>query len=116
MLNVLDMAVSLVQQTTLWTGSRCAITICVEVISDSKYQTKKEQGRQAATITQWDGYCLDNLGKIMLEFFKWASNIENLTRHMSICYSDMDIPNVPNKWFRKSMVIQDPFVLSKNVA
>ncbi|KAK4514989.1 uncharacterized protein ATC70_002598 [Mucor velutinosus] len=77
---------------------------------------QKEQGRQAATITQWDGYCLDNLGKIMLEFFKWASNIENLTRHMSICYSDMDIPNVPNKWFRKSMVIQDPFVLSKNVA
>ncbi|GAN01760.1 conserved hypothetical protein [Mucor ambiguus] len=89
---------------------------CIEVISDSKYQIKKEKRRQGSVRTQWDGFCLDDLGKIMLDFFKWASKIENLTTHISIRYSGMDIPNVPDKWFKKSMVIQDPFILSKNVA
>ncbi|CAO3654470.1 unnamed protein product [Mucor fragilis] len=89
---------------------------CIEVISDSKYQVKKEGGRQGSATTRWDSFCLDNLGKIILDFFKWGSNIENLTTYMSIRYSGMDIPNVPNKWFKKSMVIQDPFILSKNTA
>ncbi|KAL9543591.1 hypothetical protein MBANPS3_008044 [Mucor bainieri] len=89
---------------------------CIEVVSGSKYQVKKEKRRQDCVTTRWDGFCFDNLGKIMLDFFKWASNIENLTTHMSIRYSGMDIPNVPNKFFKKSMVIQDPFILIKNVA
>ncbi|KAF1802358.1 hypothetical protein FB192DRAFT_1377725 [Mucor lusitanicus] len=89
---------------------------CIEVISGSKYQVKKESRRHGGAVTQWDGFCLDNLGKIMLEFFKWASKIDNLTTHMSIRYSGMNIPDVPSKWFKKSMVIQDPFILSKNVA
>ncbi|EPB87642.1 hypothetical protein HMPREF1544_05525 [Mucor circinelloides 1006PhL] len=89
---------------------------CVEVISDSKYQMRKDPGGYGGTKTQWDGYCLDSLGVIILEFFKWASKIDNLTRHMSIYHSPEDIPSAPNKWFRKSMVIQDPFILDKNVA
>lgn len=89
---------------------------CIQVVSVSKYQINKESRRKGSAHTQWDGYCLDNLGEIMLAFFKWASKIENLTKHMSIRFCPQEIPNPPRKWFKKSMVIQDPFIISKNVA
>ncbi|CEP12640.1 hypothetical protein [Parasitella parasitica] len=90
---------------------------CVEVVSQTKYQMPREPVRRGSPVTtRWDSYCHDNLGEVVLDFFKWASNLENLTRHMSIRYASGEIPNPPRKWFKKSMVIQDPFIESKNVA
>lgn len=85
-------------------------------MSDSKYQMNKKSRQQSPAYARWDGYCLDNLGEIMLSFFKWASKIENLTKHMSVRFCPQEIPNPPKKWFKKSMVIQDPFIVSRNVA
>jgi hypothetical protein len=88
---------------------------CVQVVTDTKYQISNPNGRFDC-YTEWYGENTDNLGTLIRDFFRWCSDEITIIQPISIISNDGFPCDVEEyKWKKDIMIIQDPFIVTKNI-